>query len=573
MKRGGVGVVVVVVGLSSIHCGRTTLHEGDSDDDVIGGMPSRGGGEGGAFSRGGTNVPAMGGVVSGGMGGTRIMVGGYRPGTTGGGATPIGGEGGAPLGLAGEAQGGASGEGGEAGDGGEAGQPTLPPFCGDGSVLDGEECDDGDRVDGNGCDADCTPTRVVQLVAGDRFTCALLDSGRVKCWGDNWYGAVGSGSLEILGDEPGEMGKSLPFVDLGPGARVSQLAEGDQSVCALLTTGTIKCWGQNSRGALGVPYAATKIGTAPGQMGDALLPVDLGANNTPTRLAAGKEHVCAINQGGGAVKCWGANTFGQLGLGDRASRGLLEEQMGNALPFVDWGTGRTVRAVAAGLAHTCALLDDFSVKCVGFSPVAGLGPSGFTGDDPGEMGDALPRVDLGTGLTALALAAGRGHTCALLDDESVKCWGLNNQGQLGLGDTTSRGALREQMGNALPIVDLGTGRTATSVVAGTYHTCAILDDATLKCWGSNDGKLGLGDSAARGNAPGTMGDALPAVRLGTGRHAVSLALGTSHTCALLDDGAVKCWGSDAKVLGIGDGVSYGTDPSHMGDALPAVALW
>ena len=99
------------------------------------------------------------------------------------------------------------------------------------------------------------------------------------------------------------------------------------------------------------------------------------------------------------------------------------------------------------------------------------------------MGDSLPTVALGTGRTAVAITAGNYHTCALLDDGSVKCWGYNDYGQLGLGDTADRGVGAGEMGDSLPAVALGTGRTAVAITSGSYHTCALLDDASVKCWG------------------------------------------------------------------------------------------
>ena len=92
-------------------------------------------------------------------------------------------------------------------------------------------------------------------------------------------------------------------------------------------------------------------------------------------------------------------------------------------------------------------------------------------------------------------------------------------------------------------VDLGKRQRATAVFAGPYNTCAILEGGAVKCWGDNSfGQLGLGDTVTRGDGTGAMGDGLPAVDLGTGRRAVALALGNTAACALLDDGAVKCWG-------------------------------
>lgn len=136
-----------------------------------------------------------------------------------------------------------------------------------------------------------------------------------------------------------------------------------------------------------------------------------------------------------------------------------------------------------------------------------------------------------------ALATGLGyHACALLTNGSIKCWGFNDYGQLGLGDTRSRGDDPDEMGANLPPVDLGSGRHAKAIALGVRHTCAILDDDRVKCWGMNaHGRLGLADLEARGDAPGEMGDALPYVDLGDGRTAVAVAAGQAHTCALLDD--------------------------------------
>ncbi len=140
------------------------------------------------------------------------------------------------------------------------------------------------------------------------------------------------------------------------------------------------------------------------------------------------------------------------------------------------------------------------------------------------MGDHLPAVDLGTGRTAVAVSAGDAHTCALLDNATVKCWGFNGSGQLGLGDNVNRGDRtrgRTRWATTCPAVDLGTGRTAVAIATGANHTCALLDNDTVKCWGSNgSGQFGLGDTTNRGDAtPGhQMGDNLPADRPRHGPH-------------------------------------------------------
>ena len=108
------------------------------------------------------------------------------------------------------------------------------------------------------------------------------------------------------------------------------------------------------------------------------------------------------------------------------------------------------------------------------------------------MGDNLLAVNLGSGNTAVAISAGGGQTCALLHDGAVKCWGRNDTGQLGIGDTSNRGDQPNEMGDNLPAVDLGTGNTAIAISAG-LQTCALLDNQAVKCWGLNNfGQLGLG---------------------------------------------------------------------------------
>jgi len=177
----------------------------------------------------------------------------------------------------------------------------------------------------------------------------------------------------------------------------------------------------------------------------------------------------------------------------------------------------TVTAISAGGFHTCALLSSGAVKCWGFNHYGqlGLGRGNSRGDEDGEMGAALPVVDLGSGVTVTAISAGRFHTCALLSSGAVKCWGDNAYGQLGFGDMNSRGDEDGEMGAALPVVDLGSGVTVTAISAGGYHTCALLSSGAVKCWGDNaNGQLGFGDTNRRGDEDGEMGAALPVVDLG-----------------------------------------------------------
>ncbi|KAJ1471842.1 regulator of chromosome condensation 1/beta-lactamase-inhibitor protein II [Baffinella frigidus] len=230
-------------------------------------------------------------------------------------------------------------------------------------------------------------------------------------------------------------------------------------------------------------------------------------------------------------------------------------EMGANLPAVDLGSARPATAITAGRLHTCALLDDGSIKCWGYSEQGQLGyeDNSDRGDGINEMGANLSAVDLGSARPATAIAAGRLHTCAVLDDGSVKCWG-SNYGELGYGDTSYRGDHSTEMGAKLPAVDLGSNRSAVVITAGSHHTCAVLDDGSVKCWGKNEyGQLGYGDTSSRGNGIDEMGDNLPAVDLGSGISAVAVYAFELRTCAVLDDGSVKCWGkNEYGQLGYGD---------------------
>ena len=353
---------------------------------------------------------------------------------------------------------------------------------------------------------------------------------------------------------------------------VQMLALGQNHTCAILDDGRVKCWGHNTQGKLGLGDTANR-GDGANEMGDNLPVANLGTNRTARSLTVGLDHTCAILDDG-RVKCWGFNTQGQLGLGDVAHRGDGANEMGDNLPVVDLGTNRTARSLTAGQNHTCAILDDGRVKCWGFNTQGqlGLGDVAHRGDAAGEMGDNLPVVDLGTNRTARSLVAGGNHTCAILDDGRVKCWGLNDFGQLGVGDIAIRGDAAGEMGDSLAFVDLGTNRTARSLVAGAQHTCAILDDGRVKCWGYNFyGQLGLGDGLNKGDAAGEMGDSLAFVNLGTNRTARSLVADGLHTCAILDNGSVKCWGRNTEgQLGLGDVAHRGDAAGEMGDSLRAI---
>ena len=192
--------------------------------------------------------------------------------------------------------------------------------------------------------------------------------------------------------------------------------------------------------------------------------------------------------------------------------------------------------IDAGELYTCALLDDGVVKCWGHNGYGqlGLGHYNNMGDHPNEMGDQLPAVSLGQ--PAIDLSAGRRHACAVLQDGTLKCWGNNQYGTLGLGSTQNK---------VIPqTVDLGPGMKALDVEAGYLNTCVIMTTGQVKCWGY--GQYGLfGPSYdSIGDNNGETGESLPFVDLGTSRHATSLLLAETNACASMSDLTTLCWGDD-----------------------------
>ena len=156
------------------------------------------------------------------------------------------------------------------------------------------------------------------------------------------------------------------------------------------------------------------------------------------------------------------------------------------------------------------MLDNASIKCWGYGYYGQLG----RGEQKTELEPIPDIIELGSGRNAKAIVTGNSHTCVMLDNSSIKCWGYNASGQLGLGDANNRGDGSNEMGDNLPSIDLGSGKTARAISAGDSHTCAVLDNASLKCWGKNDsGQLGLGNTSNRGDGSGEMGDNLPAIGL------------------------------------------------------------
>ena len=359
----------------------------------------------------------------------------------------------------------------------------------------------------------------------------------------------------------------------GPAA--GSIATGNLHSCAL-NSGVVRCWGYGGDGALGYGNTAS-IGDDEGP--DAAGPVDLGPGRTAVAIAAGSFHTCALLDNG-AVRCWGFDGLnsagtndGRLGRGDGSVENIGDDETPASIPPVN--LGRPARAIAAGNGATCAILDDGTVRCWGFNLDGrlGYGHIRFIGDDeaPGLSGP----VNLGAGRTAKAISTGGSHTCALLDNGAVRCWGFAGDGRLGYGKLADIARFPDVTPDTVGPVNLGAERTATAITAALGHTCAILDNGIVRCWGlADEGRLGSGNNQRVGDDE--QPNMVPPVSLG--RAAIAIHGTSEHTCVVLDDGSVRCWGfGGAGRLGYGTTDTIGDNevPSTVSPValgLPAIAI-
>jgi alpha-tubulin suppressor-like RCC1 family protein len=339
-----------------------------------------------------------------------------------------------------------------------------------------------------------------KISAGGFHTCGLLASGGVKCWGANFYGQLGDGTTT---------NRSTPVGVIGLASGVTAITTGSQHTCALLTGGGVKCWGRNDNGQIG-------DGT---HENNRLTPVDVsGLTSGVIMVSAGGTHTCALLTGGG-LKCWGENWTGALG------DGTFESHL---TPVDVSGLTSGVNAVSAGDNYTCALLASSGVQCWGYNSSSQLG----NGDNANSN---IPVDVSGLASGVSAVSASYAHTCALLTGGGMMCWGWNGGGQLGDGTTTDR---------STPVEVIGLEESATAIATGGGHTCALLTVGGMKCWGSNwAGALGDGT---------TINRSTPVDVSGMAGNVTAITAGGGHTCALLSEGVMYCWGENSAGE-IGDG--------------------
>lgn len=300
-------------------------------------------------------------------------------------------------------------------------------------------------------------------------------------------------------------------------AGIVAIAAGGNHSCALTAAGAVFCWGENEYGQLG-------DGTTVDRSAPVAVP---SLTSGVAAIAVGGNHTCALSVSG-AVKCWGSNRYGQLG------NGLTSGLFPNPTPIDVSGLSSGVTAIIAGGVHTCVISADGAAKCWGWNRYGQVG----AGQACGSI-CTVPTQVVGLTSGVLALDAGDLHTCAIIDGDSLKCWGDDELGQVGgdTADTCTDPLLQHQPCSFSPIEVIGLASDVSNVSAGSGHTCAVVSDAA-KCWGNNTAGQ-VGDGGACGSLCGT-----PVNVSGLSSGVSAIATGRAHSCATTT-GGVKCWGDNA----------------------------
>ena len=333
------------------------------------------------------------------------------------------------------------------------------------------------------------------------------ENGSAACWGAGTLGELGNGA---------SASSSTPVAVFGL-TQTSAISAGKGiHACALDAAGRVSCWGDNSRGQLGN-----------GSLTASNQPVAVNAGGVQfSAVSAGNGHTCALVVGGRAM-CWGAGDRGQLGNGTTTD---------SAVPVLVAGV-YNVTAVSAGNGFGCALVVDGTVHCWGDD-------SGFQLGDGFQNPSSFPTEVFGV-TNAIALASGANHSCAVTAAGSLLCWGSNSRGQIGNNSTASAQVATQVIGI----------NNVLTVSAGAFFTCATRLGGAA-CWGANDsGELSAVDTASHLTPTtvfsGTHGlGGVVQIAAGTGLRHVLIAGGAivsaEQSCAVLVDGSLRCWGSNAQ---------------------------
>jgi len=336
---------------------------------------------------------------------------------------------------------------------------------------------------------------IKQIAAGARHTVALLNDGTVKTWGYNVDGELGIGNT---------LQKTSPVIVTGL-TNVKEIIAGEEHTLALLNDGTVKSWGSNSQGTLGI-----------GDTTSQLRPVTVLGLNNVKQIAAGYLTTFAVLTDG-TVKAWGYNPSGQLGIGNNANQ---------YTPVTIPGL-TNVKQVVSGMYHTFVLLNDGTVKGWGLNTLGTLGDGTTTTKLTPRIIPELTNVK--------SIITGAFHTFVILNDGTIKTWGYNAYGELGIGNKIIQYS---------PVTVPGL-TNIKQIKAGGHYTVALMNDGTVKAWGYNlYGELGIGNTTQQNS---------PVIVTGL-TNVAQLATGNYHTLALMNDGTVKAWGWNATGQ-LGDGTT------------------
>lgn len=369
----------------------------------------------------------------------------------------------------------------------------------------------------DGCDAVCIDGECVEVVglsAGGFHTCAVVDDGRLACWGSNQQKQLGR-------DEDSNQERPVFVDDLD---FVEEVSAGWWQTCAIADGDQLRCWGYNSEGQLGI-----------GSIGNSIAqPQDVTGINSAQLVAAGQSHGCAVHDGG-AVSCWGAAFEGQLGHGHSSTDLGLPPQ-----PVEGFDGSPAVTDLSAGWGVSAAIAGG-ELKTWGDNEDHQISQTDI-GHEPTPV--AVDVLD--DSVSPTSVSAGWHHSCAVVDGDEVLCWGKNEIGQLG-HDTSD---------SAAPVVDLPAHPSIEIDAGWGAHSCAQ-SNLGLHCWGNNDsGQLGAGEEAEE--------IAWQAIEI-FDEPMADVAVGHSHTCALTESGEVYCWGSNSHgQLGVGEAISQSPDPLPVG---------
>ncbi|MBT4639257.1 MAG: hypothetical protein HN929_04130, partial [Chloroflexi bacterium] len=313
-------------------------------------------------------------------------------------------------------------------------------------------------------------------------SCAIIDGGTAYCWGDD-----GGASYDRLGDSTSGSG-STP-VQVATIDSVLQLSVGKDHSCAVNDNGQVWCWGEGSNGKLGNESTSVQK-----------TPVQVSNISSALQVAAGDEHTCAVidNSYSSTVQCWGLATNGRLGNNQDSGTYTAPDGTNTQVTSIS-----NAIQVGVGSDFSCALGSDRKVMCWG------AGTEGRLGN--GDTTEYKTPVYVSTSMisTAIQLSVGNDHACALLADRTIKCWGNGDTGKMGNGTSTTT--------NSSPVL-VSDISTAIQVSVGISHACALLNDGTIKCWGVNsNGQLGNGTTSASEATPVSVsGLGASAVHVSTG---------------------------------------------------------